>query len=315
MEQSNYDYYDHPVFNPNRLRLKTEAMKKLNEDIHRWLWTGATGGLITGRARVGKTTALLELTNELYTRGKVAVPAYYVSIPNRDTKTIVSVFRQLCWSANLRVKHRDRADHLADRYVHFVVDKAVKTGCSNAVLIVDEMQRLVANQLNAFAELYDKLLLLDVSLTVIFVGNDPECWHLVDEIENSQYAHIHGRFFTQGLSIQGLTSKAQVQSCLSQYDKLCYPQNGPSYTEYFLPDATKKGWRLSSLSNDIWRIFSSYKKNYQIDSWGMKYFTTTINTLLSDFLPHHGIEQFDDDMVHECIRISGLVPSLVRPAL
>ncbi len=52
MEQSNHDYYDHPVFNPNRLRLKTEAMKKLNEDIHRWLWTGATGGLITGGARV-----------------------------------------------------------------------------------------------------------------------------------------------------------------------------------------------------------------------------------------------------------------------
>jgi len=314
MKQPAHDYYDHPVFHPNRLRLKTEAMKKLNEDLHRWLWTGATGGLITGGARVGKTTALLELSNRLYTRAKVAVPAYYVSVPDRDQRTIVSVFRHLCWSANLRVKRNDRADHLADRYVHFIVDKAVETGCSNAVLIVDEMQRLVASQLNAFAELYDKLLLLDVSLTVIFVGNDPECWRLIEQIETSQYAHIHGRFFTQGLSIQGLTSKAQVQSCLNQYDKLHYPENGPAYTEYFLPEAAKNGWRLSSLSSDIWRVFSSYKKDYQVESWGMKYFTATINTLLSDFLPHHGVEQFDDDMVHECIRISGLVPSLVRPA-
>lgn len=313
MEALNTDFYDHPVFHPKPSFLETPAMKKLSDDVHRMLWTGATGGLITGTPRVGKSTAVQKLATRLYTRGRIPIPGYYVSIPRRDQHTITHVFRQLCYSVDLRVKKHDVADELSDRFVHYVADKAVEKNCEHAVLLVDEMQRLWLEQFDAFAELYDKLELLDIFLTVIFIGNDPECWLLVEKIEGPEYAHIHGRFFTQGFTFQGLTSKEQVKACLSQYDELRFPENGPTYTEYFLPKEVKKGWRLKSLSDDIWRVFSNYKKNYKVESWGMKYFSATINTLLSDFLPRYGIEALDDDMVHECIRISGLIPSLVRP--
>ena len=266
MEQHTIDYYDHPVFHPNRLRLKTPAMKRLGEEVHRWLWTGATGGLITGAARVGKTTALLALASQLKTRGGVTIPSYYVSIPQRDQRTILHVFRQLCLSTKLRITQGDRADHLSDRFVHYIADKAIDADCRYAVLIVDEMQHLYPNQLNPFAELYDKLLLLDITLTVIFVGNDQECWHLVEQIKHPKYSHIHGRFFTQGIEFLGLTSKDQVQGCLSQYDELCHPDKGSAYTKYFLPDPFKKGWRLESLSEDIWRVFHSYQHTYHIKS-------------------------------------------------
>lgn len=314
MEKPSFDYYDHPVFNPKRLHLQTTAITKLGEELHRWLWTGATGGVITGQARVGKTTALRTLASQLYTRGKVPIPVYYISMPSRDQRTILSVFRQLCWSVNLRTDRNDRADHLSDRFVHYLADKAVEARCQQAVLFVDEMQRLWPNQFNAFAEVYDKLLLFDIALTVIFVGNDQECQRLIEQVEQPEYAHIHGRFFTQGLSFRGLTSKKEVKTCLSQYDNLRYPSNGPTYTGYFLPAAVKKGWRLATLSGDVWRIFHEYQSKFHIESWGMQYFTAAINTLLSDFLPHDGVENFNDDMMHECIRISGLIPSLVRIA-
>lgn len=314
MGQPHIDYYDHPVFHPNRLRLETPAMKRIGEEVHRWLWTGATGGAIIGAARVGKTTALRALVSQLRTRGNEPIPSHYVTIPNRDQRTILSIFRQLCLSAKLRVTPRDRADHLADRFVYYIADRAVEADCQYAVLVVDEMQRLWPAQFNPFAELYDKLSLLDINLTVLFVGNDQECQHLFEQIEQPAYAHIRGRFFTHSTAFPGLTTKEQMKGCLAQYDHLRYPADGPTYTAYFLPDAVQDGWRLTVLSGAMWRVFREYQKNYHITSWGMQYFTAAVNTLLIDFLPRYGVEDVDDELLHECIRISGLVPDLVQRA-
>jgi hypothetical protein len=45
----------------------------------------------------------------------------------------------------------------------------------------------------------------------------------------------------------------------------------------------------------------------------MQSFSITTNTLLTDFLPRYGAEALDDDMVEEAVRMSGLIPSLVKP--
>lgn len=314
MGEHGYDYFDHPVFHPTILRIATPAMENLRNNLLRLLWTGATGGYITGAPRVGKTTALLNLQDKLYTRGKITVPVYYVSMPGRDQRTITSVFRQLCQSVELRNNVRDRADHLSDRFVHYIIDRAIETNCQTAVLLIDEMQRLHPSQINAFAEVYDKLRLFDISLTVILIGNDQESKKLLKKISEPEYSHIHGRFFTQGWSFLGLTSKNDVKMCLSQYDTLCFPENGQSYAKFFLSDAVESGWCYASLSDDIWRVFREYQINYNIPSWGMQYFLSTVNTLLTDYLSVHGVSKFDDAMVHECIQISGLIPSLVRVA-
>ena len=307
------DYYSHPVFDELRLHLNTPAIKQLDEEMHQWLWTGATGALIYGKPRIGKSVAVKHLAQSLYTRGKVKIPAYYVSIKRRDTPTIAAIFRLLCLSMNLRVTTRDQADVLSDRFIHYVIDRAEEANCKQAVLIVDEMQRLKLNQFDAFAELYDELLNYQIRLMVMFVANDPQCWPIVKSIEESEFSHIHGRFFTQGVPFVGITSKAQVKACLKQYDTLRYPENGPTYTEFFLSDAVKEGWVLESLGDDLWRIYSGYKRDYKISSWGMKYFTITINTLWTDYLPNIDVNNIDDDVIHECINLSRLIPSLVSP--
>jgi hypothetical protein len=307
------NYYDHPVFHPDRLRLKTPALAKLQEDLTRMLWTGSTGGLITGPVRVGKTTATRWISTELCTRDGISIPCYYISVPPRDRRTVLSVFRHLCWSVGLRAANHDRADHLSDRFVHYITDQAAARGCRSAVLIVDEMQRLTPLQFGPFAELHDRLRLLDILLTVFFVGNAQESSDLIEEIEQPHNAHIYGRFFTQRSSFLGLTNKRAVKSCLSQYDRLKYPDDGPTYTEHFLPEAVRGGWKFASLAGDLWSEFRGYQRAYHIESWGMQYFTVTVNTLLADFLPARGIDNFGEEMVRECIAISGLVPELVRP--
>lgn len=315
MNPSNVYDGEHPVLNPLSLHLETPAITRLSETLQQWLWTGASGGAILGMSRAGKSIALQTLASRLTSRSGIRIPVVYIAMPMRDQHTILSVLRALCWSAELRVTNADRADHLAERFMHYLADRASAAQLHMAVLFVDEMQRLVPNQFNVFAELYDKLQWLGIRLTVIFVGNDQESSDLLTRVEEPAYAHIRGRFFTRATTFQGLTSETDVKACLSQYDVLRYPAEGPTYVEYFLPQAAQSGWRFASLSRDFWRTFRGYDKTYKFGSWGMQYFTVTANTLLTDFLAHYGIEAFSDEMLDECMRMSGLLPSKISIAV
>jgi hypothetical protein len=308
---STIDDSEHPLFSRNVFRLETPAMKTLHDTILQWLWTGATGGLITGTARVGKTTAIREVMDQLYTRSNIRIPAYYVSAADRDSKTIRSIFWRLCMGAGMHVSRGETADTLSELYQHYIEDQAVEKDCSKAVLAVDEMQSLTLEQFSPFVELYNNLSVVNVDLFVIFVGNEQQCEGLLERIRQPSHAHIHGRFFTRHTRVLGLTSKDEVHQCLKQYDQLRFPVDGPTYTEYFMPNAFQRGWRLASLSGDVWRIFREYQRSYSIESWGMQYFTSAITTLLTDFLPQYGVDHFDDEVVKECINISGIVSSLV----
>ncbi len=314
MALANLDYDNHPLFNPLQLYLETRTFQQVRDTVQRWIWVGSTGGLITGTARVGKSTAFKKLATQLVTRGGIAIPTCYMFVRRRDQHTVASIFRRMCLSVGLRATQRDIADDMSERMVHYLSDRAAEANCSQAVLIVDEMQRLSLEQLEACTELYDALTDLGILLTVIFVGNDPGCWNLVRRIQEPENQHIRSRFFSQGCTYPGLTSESEVKYCLSQYDTLRYPTDGPSYSGYFLEKAVADGWRFASLSTDLWRVFRTYQKDYQIESWGMKYFTVTVNLLLTDFLPRYGVDAVDDEMLHVCIRNSDLIPSLTVPA-
>ena len=146
------------------------------------------------------------------------------------------------------------------------------------------------------------------TLTVFFVGNDDESSSLVDmvETESKDYAHIRGRFFMYQHEFHGLRSVDDVKACLNQYDILRYPDHGPSYTGYFLPEDFKDGFRLASLSGDLWEAFSTYKRSLGLSSWGMHYFVSTVYILLVDMIPSYGVDEVCSEMIHECIDGSAL---------
>lgn len=312
MTATSPEYFAHPVFDQARLHLDTPAIRALSEFAHGLLWRGAPGGVVMGAARSGKTTGLHRLPGTLTARDGTRVPSRYVSRPVRDQRTVLSVFRQLCMNAGSYVGARESADVLAARYVEDLAEVAAAAESPSVVLFVDEMQRLTPLQFNAFAELYDALRERDIQLSVLFTGNDQECEGLLEAIEAPEYAHVHGRFFTHRMRFRGLTSRQEVQQCLEQYDRLRYPEGGPTYTEYFLPKAFERGWRLESIGSDLWRLFHEQQKAYRIDSWGMQYFTVTVNLLLADYLAQKGVESLSDELIRACIQASGIVRSLIQ---
>lgn len=308
---------NHPVLCPLNPVISTPAMLDLENQLTQWLWTGATGAVIAGASRSGKTTSFDEICSRLRARNGRSIPVLRMTMPLRDQKTVLSVYRQLCWAAGLNISGRHTADELAVRYLHLISDVMAEHGLEQALLVVDECQRLSPLQFNVFAELYDRLRSIQKTLMTVFVGNDPETWRLIDGMDSDQYAHIHGRFFLHRRAFSGIQSAKEVSYCLAQYDALRYPEkSGRTYVEAFLPQAVAAGFRLASASNLFWRVFRGYQQRFKIGSWGMQSFSITTNTLLSDFLPRYGVDELGEAMIDEAIRLSGLVPSLVtRPTI
>jgi AAA domain len=309
---SSPDYYDHPLFQPHGLFLYTPQIQQLEETILRWLWTGQTGGVVMGASRHGKTTALLYLLGRLKNRAGQKIATHLVSIPEKDTPTITSVHRNLCLSAQLPVKNVV-SDKEKAQFLNFLLDLTATYGCKQIVLLVDEMHHLRPKQFEAFIEYETLLRPLKYGFMVVFTGNNPQCKTLLERIDTDQtYDAVRGRFFRQQTRFKGLCSEKDVRACLKQYDTLRFPEEGSTYTGYFLPDAVKQGWQLASQSRQIWAQFREYKKTLNVSSWGMQYFVAAINTLLIDYLPKYGVEHFSDEMFEQCIKASGLVPSSVQ---
>lgn len=308
---------EHPIFNEENLYLETPAIIDLREKLHRWLWMGATGALIYGMYRIGKTSALFALMYQIYTRGHIQVPCYYVEITDSDRMTLRSVYADTADNLEIDYNRHESGADLRNKIIHYVLDQSKRCKCKRAILFVDEMQRLTIDQMNAFAILYDQLLKKEMlnhhglRLMTVFVGNDPECWGTVSKITRQKHAHLYGRFFTRKAPFYGITSQKQARSCLAQYDKIRYPHDGPTLTSFVLPEAVESGFKASSLSPLLWKEYRRIVKPGKDESWGMPYFVAAVKTLLADFIPTYGTQCIDEEMIAESIYLSGVLEAEV----
>ena len=305
----------HPIFNPSEFFIRTPMTDGLLDQLHSWVWNGFTGGVILGDFRIGKTRAIRYISNNIVNRLNQPIKCHRLSIARRDTNSMASIFKNLSYSLDIKLKSRSTADEMSNDLVHKFGEMALTNDTRQVVLFIDEMQRLKIRQLEAFAELYDYLAELKINLCVFFVGNYTDSRRLIKQVIETQNGLIRGRFFTHCYIFHGLKSRKEVQQCCVQYD-LPYIRN-IAVTQHFLPEEFKNGWRLESISDLIWDVFQDeYKAHLKLESWAMQYFTAMIKILLVDYLPRYGVEddQAIREMIVESINVSGLIPDLVEVA-
>ncbi len=309
-----HDYYEHPVFLPFELLIRSPAMSHIQEKLTCLIWNGATGAVIEGEARHGKTTALEFIQKKLCSRDGEIIPSHWFTVPSLDRQTINATYRSLLVSADLRVTNAMRVEPMISNLISYILDKVSKSKNKRFILIADEGQRLSPKQCDVFSQLHDCLRKqYKIHLCLILIVNTDEAKHLIELVQHREYRHVYGRFFTNRMQFHGLRNVKEVKDCLKQYDTLRYPYpNGPTYTEYFLPEPYSSGWRYANASSCLWKVFSEYRREYMLEYWGMQYFINTVNTLLIDFLPKYSVENLSPEMVRRAIGTSGLVPGLVR---
>ena len=310
---------DHPIYNPRAMVIDTPMLTGLEETVLSWLWCGRAGGIVLGDARHGKSTAAREVSPRLRTRCGEPVSSVYISLAKRDLKTITAVFRNLWFSIHNTVKTRATSDELAYDLVNYLADEACLNANRQVVIIVDEAQYLSISQYDPFMELGEKLLAIGVSLMVVFIANCNEYDRFVEEVRTEEALDKYrGRFFNDCYYFTGLQRVENVKACLLEYDNYKYPEsNKKTLTEVLRPYDAPDGWEICSLAPLLWEIFNDeYRKPLGLRSWGMQYFTTTVNTLLLDYFPRYGLGDYEErgEMIRHCINVSGVVPSNVKLA-
>lgn len=302
----------HPIFSQSDFTFQTPMIIELENKLHEWIWNGATGGLVLGAYRIGKKKAFESISSRLKNRLNESIPVKRLTIKRRDVSTIASIFKNLCYALDIPVKNKATSDEMSNDIIHCFADLSLKNSTHQIVLVVDEMQRLNIKQIEAFAELYDVLSDIKISLIVIFVGNLNSSKSLIEQIKSDYNELIRGRFFTQYYRFYGLKNHDNTYKCLLTYDSNI--ENRTSITEYFLEKDYREGFRLADLSHQIWGIYENeYAKNLKIESWPMQYFVSMIKTLIVDYLPTYGVKNSYemDEMIRKSIDASGLKPNLI----
>lgn len=302
-----FDSATHPLFKPFGLKLPTKQIAALHKTITQWIWFGATGGYIEGDSRAGKTTAVEMVSTSLKDREGNILPSMIITVPERDNKTVRAIHLNNCVVSGIPFTSRASSDALSATWCFYIAERCSQDESDTFVLFVDEMQRLIPKQFNAFAELHDKLRAMGVLLVVIFLGNRYESNELITEVQSNSFSHIRGRFFVHSTKFHGLRNKEELKQCLSLYDSTFYPLGSSiSYTEHFLPQPFSNDWRLEAQTELIWNVLNQYKKDMGLESVGMQYVIMTIKLLLCDYLPKVGVERLCDEMVNKCVELSGL---------
>ncbi|WP_152206584.1 ATP-binding protein [Marinobacter changyiensis] len=302
----------HPLLELKAVQFETPAFEHLVGILTEWLWSGATGGFIVGAPRIGKSWAARSLNNRLRLRNGRAVPVFYISIVDRDTKTIAEVSRRACIDQQLPIAGRATADRLSEQFLTHVCDLQVEAGVRTAVLIVDEFDHLTPRQFNAFAEMFNRLDQLHRTMMTVFIGNKAEALRLLGHMTGDEYRRIRGRFFKRFDEYYGIRNRTELTALMKQYDTLRYPENGPTYCAAFLPEAVKAGWRLACLSKDLWRIYAEIAKGCELDSWGLEYVVGTLNILVTDLLPRYGWQDIEDELLQEAILLTHVADDFVK---
>lgn len=308
---------EHPLFLEQFADIPMTAHKHLKKAIQQWIWLGVAGVYVCGLPRDGKSVSIRMVKDQFKTRTNIPIPSVFITIPDRDQKTIRSILFSVFTELNLQGssgRYRT-ADSLANQIRIEFREITAQANCQRLILFVDEAQRLTTEQMNAFAELYDKMALDRIQLSVIFIANLMDSQKMLKALMNeSKHSHIKGRFLRQAFEYKGITSLKDVEFILRQYDRLTDSESHQTYTEFFLSEAVHdKGFKLVELAPKLWSCYSKgIKKELKLDRWTSQYFFSTVNILLTHLLPRYGTENNLEEQIEEAIEESGIRPTFTE---
>jgi hypothetical protein len=215
-----------------------------------------------------------------------------------------SIIHQLIELEQLKPKPRttfiQRQAMLIERLKHRAAERKAK----QIVLIIDELQRLSARDFDQLADLYNTLRMHSITLTVISFAM-PSIEDRVIEFLESDFQHMIGRFLSDIKPLYGITSLRHLITVLSLYDEECVEGSSDSYTKNAIPRAYSGGFRINSLSDDIWREMSRVASGRYVNNLPMEHVTQVVSYLFLIF-SHEDNECLgaSQDLIIEAIRES-----------
>jgi hypothetical protein len=267
--------------------LGTDAVINLYDEVKQWI-ENRTGGMAYARPRIGKTSAIRYLKFALPNDYGVDLPIFHISC-DQGTRFVNEnkFYEELLLSIGHGLPFSGNVPRKSDRLIKYFVERAESSGTHRIILFLDEAQCLEELQYKILMDIYNKLDLVGINLTVILVGQE-ELEQQRSALLYGKKAQIVGRFMVHSYKIFGVKTLDELEIVLEGYDSVTeFPaESGWSYTRFFFPNAFEDGFRLKNYASVILgiiielRLEAGLRKALEIP---MQYLTLTIEYVLKKF--------------------------------
>lgn len=295
--------------------IPTPMAKAMQTRLEQWLHCGATGGLILGAERLGKTRSARALGKQLYNRSGQPIHVFQMHYGKRDQQSIRAVHAKVATALGFYVGSRN-SDKLCGDTTQRLAEASLSNDARQVVLVVDEAQFLSIDQIGAFAEIHNSVVDKQGNCVVFFIANRNQFQETASALLLLKNKYLVDRFFLHLDYFHGIRTEQELAACLAGYDA-CHVSQSPDKTaiEYYCPKLAQEGWRLSSLASAYWKQFRErFGIPLGISSLGMATFVRTTNLLVMDYLPCCNDARdiiFQEACVIKSLEAAGIEPSLV----
>ncbi|PTY04262.1 hypothetical protein DB347_20410 [Opitutaceae bacterium EW11] len=250
----------HPV-ELGHYTITTPMLSALTPIVVRWVARNATGNILRGNQRHGKSHACPYFSGKLSEKFP-GILTYTIICRTALKPTERAFFERLLEATHHLDPSRGTASAMRNRLTGFLVEEVRRSNQNRIVLFIDEAQKLLETHYDWLIDLHNELRLVHVDMTVILVGQN----ELIDQ--RSDYKarrknHIFGRFMREEYELAPIRTKAELAECLKKFDDpkaCCWPEgSGICYTAHFFKEAYAAGWRLANIADVLWESFDEVR--------------------------------------------------------
>ncbi len=308
---------EHPVIN-NKIWLPTPSIRAAFEVIANTALERSPGVSFYGSSRVGKTSAILVLREQL-AQVFPDIPTMTVNAKWHPRFSETIFFGEMLTAVAHVMSAPAKVEVRRGRVVKLLWTSAMAVRSDRLVLFVDEAQCWLDAALTMLRDLANDLLLEHKIQLIVVLFGTPELLSVHTSLLHAGREDLVGRFMPQRHAFRGITDCDQLRSTMQFYDDpevSQYPDgSGLSYSECLLPIAYRSGWRLENEAPLLWEQYRRMALGKGgLSEVGMQW----INASIRDFFQQH--ISFDHADLHgeadqwlDAVRRSGFETSLGNP--
>ncbi len=271
----------HPVYTGD-YNIQTSSIDKLLGEVTNWIDSRNPGGIIYGRARIGKTRAIHILSKQLKKIYGSDLPIFNVLICEHKSSEKYLYLEMLKDIGHTLAKSNRHPTDLKTNLVNHLISEGKSSSLGQVIIFIDEAGFMSIDDFNYLIDIYNRLERAHVQLTAILVGTS-ELISLKKTLMQLNKQQIVERFMVREYNFRGIQSVKDLQVCLAEYDYTEYPENsGWSFTKYFYPEAVSDGKKLNTLAEDLFLCFTE-AIGTRIVEIPMQYATSTVENCFRRF--------------------------------
>jgi len=271
----------HPIYTGNYY-IQTISIDELLNEVVNWIDNRNPGGIIYGRARIGKTRAIHNLRLSLQRLYGEDLPIFVFNMSEHKPSEKFFFMELLKDLDHSFTKSNRTASDLKSNLVNHLITCGKSFYNNRVIIFIDEANFMSEDDYNYLIDVYNRLERASIQMTVLLVGTE-EIISTKSALIQTNKQQIVGRFMVRQFHFKGIESVQDLQICMASYDYSEYPiESGWSFTKFFFPDAFEEGNRINNMAEDLFECYKESMKSSRIEI-PMQYVTSTIENCFRRF--------------------------------